>query len=50
MTQVVFIGAGLVALVIAAFLVFLPLGLAALGCALIFAGWASPDRPQPPRE
>lgn len=48
MIQILLIGAGLLALVVAAFLVFIPLGIAALGGALIFAGWASPDRP--PRE
>lgn len=50
MTQVALILAGLVAIVAAAFLVYLPAGFAALGLALIFTGWASSPRPSAPRK
>ena len=50
MIPVVLILAGLGAIVGAAFLISLPVGLAALGCALIFTGIASVPRPKPPKE
>lgn len=44
MTVPLYLG-GLALVVIAAFLVAVPLGIAAAGCALLFIGWAStPDK------
>lgn len=44
MTDLLYLG-GLGLLTVAAFLVAVPLGIAAAGCALLFIGWAStPDK------
>jgi hypothetical protein len=43
-TDLLYLG-GLLLLTVAAFLVAVPLGIAAAGCALLFIGWAStPDK------